>query len=262
MSKIFIPPSIAAILAVIMWSFSFPASKVVYNYFSVIDIVLFRYVVASIFFLLVYMLGWVAPLKRQDLGRVIFTGLLGVTAYQLLFVSGVTRVTPAAASMIISMTPLFAAIIAFIALKQKMSKNQVIGTLVGFLGVVLISFSKGTDGTITGYAIMLLAASYMGAYFVLQKPLLERYSALDLVCYNTWFGCLSLLWGGASLLSSLSKNPSLESIISIVIMGVFFKRCWFCILVLGNFKSRYCKNRELHVSSTVDCWNNDLVLDS
>lgn len=214
-------PGIIAFCAVIMWSFSFPASKLVLQDFTVIDIVLFRYLVASIFFIPLFFSGKINRLKREDLPVVTMITFLGVTFYQLLFVFGVSMVTPAAASMIISMSPIFAALVAFILFGKKLSKVQMTGIFIGFLGVVIITTSKGTDGSIYGFSMMITAAVLMGTYFVLQKPLMSKYTPLDLVCYNTWIGTISLLWGMPSLLSSLTNTPSLESIISIVIMGVF-----------------------------------------
>lgn len=207
--------------AVVMWSFSFPASKVVYGYFSAIDIVLLRYLVASAFFAVLFFVGNVKKIARPDWSRMCIVALVGCTAYQLLFVSGVALVTPAAASMIISTTPIFAALLALVFTGKRLSKLQVIGTLLGFIGVAFVCFSRGADGTPKGYMLLVLAALAMGSYFILQKPLLEKYSALDLVCYNTWFGCLSLIWHLPKLVESLSPSIPLEGVIAILVMGVF-----------------------------------------
>lgn len=212
---------ILAILAVLMWSFSFPASKVVYKYFSLLDIVLFRYLIASIFFIAIYQLGYIAKLKKEHYLRAFLVAMVGVTGYQLLFVSGIVLVSSATASIIISMTPLFAALLSFLLYQEKLKNYQIIGTLIGFLGVLMIGLSKTTHGSLTGIALLILASIAMGAYFVLQKPLLAHYSSMDIVCYNTWFGALSLIWQLPSLLDSLSKGPSTQSLISVAIMGIF-----------------------------------------
>jgi len=214
-------PGLLAAAAVVMWSFSFPASKVVYGYFNAIDIVLLRYLVASAFFAILFLAGKVRGIARADWLRMCVVALVGCTAYQLLFVSGVALVTPAAASMIISTTPIFSALLALAFTGKRLNRLQVLGTLVGFIGVALVCFSRGADGSLQGYLLLILAALAMGSYFILQKPLLEKYSALDLVCYNTWFGCLSLIWHLPRLTESLSPGIPLEGILAIVVMGVF-----------------------------------------
>jgi len=50
-------PLAAALLAVALWALAFPASKVVLPYYTVEQVVLFRYVVACAFYILLFASG-------------------------------------------------------------------------------------------------------------------------------------------------------------------------------------------------------------
>ncbi|MGC1497613.1 MAG: DMT family transporter [Sulfitobacter sp.] len=231
-------PDLMAFLAVVMWSFSFPASKVAQADLSPTGIVLLRYIAASLFFVPFLLSGKIARVPVSDWFRIALPALIGVTAYQILFVSGVARVTPAAASMIISTTPIFAALLAYLIQGTKLSKRQVNGTALGFVGVALICTSNGTDGDLFGFGMMLAATLCMAAYFLLQKPILTKYTSFDLVAYNTWIATISMLVFAPSMIADLSAGPSTSSLISVVIMGVFSSGLgfvfWFKAIALSN----------------------------
>ena len=214
-------PYVMAFLAVVMWSFSFPASKVAQIDFSPMAIVFLRYLVASIFFLPLLFLGRIIKLKFRDLLRLTLPALIGVTAHQTLVVIGVGQVSPSAAAMIISTTPIFAAILAYVLQGVKLTKRQINGTGLGFSGVVLICTSSGADGNLQGFTIMLAATLCLATYFLMQKALLERYSLFDVVAYNTWIGTLSMSFFAPALMKDIATEPQISSIISVVIMGVF-----------------------------------------
>ena len=231
-------PDVMAFLAVVMWSFSFPASKVAQIDFSPTAIVLLRYFAASAFFVPFLLMGKIAKVAKGDLLRITLPALIGVTAYQILFVNGVAQVSPPAASMIISTTPIFAALLAFAVYGTKLSRRQMIGTGLGFLGVALICTSNGTDGSVLGFTIMLGATLCMAVYFLMQKPLLEKYSSFDLVAYNTWIAALSMLVFTPALLTDLTAQPQTSSIVSVAIMGVFSSGLgfvfWFKAIALSS----------------------------
>ncbi len=231
-------PGVIACLAVLMWSFSFPASKVAQIDYSSTSIVLLRYLAASAFFLPFLFMGRIAKVEPRDFLRIALLSLIGVTAYQILFVNGVAQVTPPAAAMIISTAPIFVALISYAVHGVKLTKRQVKGTGLGFIGVALICTSGGADGTLQGFALSLAATLCIATYFLMQKPLLKRYSSFDLVAYNTWIATLSMAFFTPALLQDFAAAPQTSSTVSVVIMGIFSSGLgfvlWFKAIALSN----------------------------
>ena len=85
---------------------------------------------------------------------------------------------------------------------------------------------------------MLGATLCMAIYFLMQKPLLEKYSSFDLVAYNTWIAAFSMLVFTPALLTDLTAQPQTSSIVSVAIMGVFSSGLgfvfWFKAIALSS----------------------------
>lgn len=214
-------PSFLAFLSVLMWAFSFPASKLAYIYFGAIDLTLFRYIFASLFFISFIFFGKISKLEKKDLPKIITLSIISIPIYQLLFIYGISEVSPAIASMIISMIPIFVPIISFILFKEEIKKINVFSIIIGFIGVLFIIIRKDLFGSLFGIGLLIIASILMSLYFILQKNLFAKYTPLELVAYNTWIGTVILLWSFPSLKNTLLQDVTIESIISIVIMGIF-----------------------------------------
>lgn len=131
---------------------------------------------------------------RRDLPAVIAAGLTGHAFYHLALNFGLATITAGLASFIIATIPIWTALFARKFLGERLSKMGMIGLLVSFLGVCMLSVDLSGATFSTG-AILVLAASLCAAVnMTLQKRLLERYSALDLSIHVTAFGTLPFLF--------------------------------------------------------------------
>ncbi len=213
-------PVIAAIVTVILWAFAFPASKVALEWFSVEQVVLFRYLVACLFYGVLFLCGKFPLPKLRDVPLLLLLGLLGITVYQLFFVFGMGKVAGGAAAMIITTNPVCTSLLARFFLGEKLSRLTWTGITIGLMGIAVISLIKGTDGEPFGYLALLIAVMSISIYFVFQKPFFNRYSPLGMTSYTCVLGTLPLLIFLPETLQAIAVAP-LKPIIWIIVMGIF-----------------------------------------
>jgi len=212
-------PSFAALLAVLMWACAFPATKYLHTEFSAFNIVLFRNLVASIFFLILFCFGKVKLPKKEDALTLAFIAITGLGAYQLLFANGVFLISPAVAAVLISLIPIFIILISTIFLKEKITKTQAMATILGFFGIFIMSSTKGFNGEGLGYLFIILASIFFAIYSIFQKKFLKKYNVLDIVAYNIWIITICLSWNLPDLISKINFN--IQSLLSIAFIGIF-----------------------------------------
>ncbi len=202
----------AAALTVVLWASAFAAIRAALEGFSAVELSVVRLAVASL------ALAAVAPFmglrrpRARDLPALVACGATGMAAYQLLLNAGERSVTAGTASLLVSTGPIFVALLASAALHERI---EPIGLAIGFTGALIIAL--GQDGGLSlsaGALIVLAAALSQAAFFVLQKPLLNRYTPFEVTAYAMWSGTLLLLpLGGV-------PHAGLEPWIAVAILGL------------------------------------------
>lgn len=143
---------------------------------------------------------WEKPavsLQRKDVPLFIACGLTGITINQLLFIKGLSITYSIHASLLMLCTPLLITITAFFFLKEKLNTGVILGLALGIGGAALLITSKektgaGTNVILGDILIALNAISY-AFYFVLVKPLMAKYSPLQVLRWAFTFGTLFIL---------------------------------------------------------------------
>ncbi len=158
---------------------------------------------------------------RRDLPMIAVAGLAAVPLYHVLLNIGETRVSAGAASLIIASQTVFVAMLASIFLGERISPRGWGGIAVAFVGVGLIAVGESGGLRVEPEAIwVLLAAIAAATYFVLQKPLLTKYSAFEVTCYTLWAGTLFLIPWMPGLPAAVARAP-LAATLAVVYLGVF-----------------------------------------
>jgi drug/metabolite transporter (DMT)-like permease len=119
--------------------------------------------------------------EKKDFLRLLFCGLLGVAANQLLFFHGLNLTSPIDASIIITAIPVLVVIFSFFILKEKITSNKLLGVSIGAMGAILLIWygnrSGGTSSLLGNLFIFINACSY-ALYLVLVKPLMKKYNSI------------------------------------------------------------------------------------
>ncbi|MCY3024124.1 MAG: DMT family transporter, partial [Planctomycetota bacterium] len=212
---------IALLATVTLWGSAFPAIRQALHGYSPGQLALLRFAVASLC-LAVYAVfkGLRLPPKR-DLPLLFVCGALGITVYHVALNHGELTVAAGAACLIINTSPVFTAILARLFLGERLKVWGWAGIGVSFLGVALIGLGEGGGLRLEpGVALILFAALSSSVYFVIQKPLLARYSALEFTAYTIWAGTVLLLVFAPGLTHHIAAAP-VSATLSAVYLGIF-----------------------------------------
>ena len=177
-------------------------------------------------------------INKKDFPKLILCGLLGVAANQLLFFHGLNLTSPIDASIIITAIPIVVLIFSAIILKEKITKNKLLGLAIGGVGaVLLIWYGNTAEGTSTflGNLLIFINACCYGLYLVLIKPLMKKYSPLTVISWVFLFGFFFMLpFGIPDILKTDFSTFTTNTYIAVafVIIGTTFLAYLFNIYAL------------------------------
>ncbi len=212
---------LALITTMLLWSSAFAGIRAGLTAYSPGHVALLRFLVASAVLIIYAAITRLGLPEWKDVPRIALLGFLGITIYHVALNYGEVSVTAGAASLLIGAVPAITALIATIFLKERLKVWGWIGIAVSFSGVALIAFGEGEGFQFDpGAGLILIAAIATSIYFVGQKPLFERYSALQMTCYTIWAGTLFMLVFLPGLPQAISTAP-LDATLAIVYLGVF-----------------------------------------
>ena len=123
------------------------------------------------------------PVERADLPRIAFLGLIWMGIPLILFPVAQQWVDSSVAGMLNAAVPLTAAAWAALLLRRLPGRNQLIGLLTGFIGIMAISWPElqGARASALGTALIILAVVLYGLSSNLAVPLQQRYGALPVL---------------------------------------------------------------------------------
>ncbi|GAA2717125.1 MULTISPECIES: DMT family transporter [Streptomyces] len=178
----------------VLWGSAFPAIRMALEGYTPESIAVLRLVTAVALLLPCLLTGRIGRLRRADALRMAGFGLTGMTAYQLLLYAGERHVEGGTAAMLVATSPVFATALGMLVLRERPGPWGIAGLLVALSGALVVALAGGSGGTRSGMAMIVLAAAAQATSFVLQKPLLQRYSGMDCIFYGSLFGLLPLLF--------------------------------------------------------------------
>jgi drug/metabolite transporter (DMT)-like permease len=184
-----------AIGAMFFWAITFVWYKIAYETYRPYEVVFFRLLLATIVLFAVMSLSrhW-QKLERKDLWRLMIVAFFEPFLYFNGEGNAMQYVSSSLGSIVIATIPIFAAIGAWLFLKERISIYVILGVIVSCVGVAIMSFGSGElRATLIG--IMFLALAIFGAvgYGLMVRPLTLKYSTLTIVAYQSLFGTLYFL---------------------------------------------------------------------
>jgi drug/metabolite transporter (DMT)-like permease len=205
----------------VIWASAFAGIRAGLRGYGPANLAVLRFLVAS---LVLAIYAGIAHFRRpewRDLPGLAFTGMIGITFYNLALNYGETRVTAGAASLLIASTPIWTALAARFWLHERLTARGWIGVFVSFVGVALIASGEGEGIRLSPQALIILAAAVTSAlYMILQKHYLGRYSALEFTAYSIWFGTALMLPFASGLVHALRTAPAAATL-AVIYLGIF-----------------------------------------
>lgn len=135
-------------------------------------------------------------IERKDLLRLALCALFGGAANQLLFFHGINLTSPIDASIITTATPVIVLFFSYLILKERITKNKIVGITLGGIGAIfIIVYGNKTVGTssLLGNIFVLLNACSYGLYIVLAKTLMKKYHPITVVSWVFLLGFIYVL---------------------------------------------------------------------
>jgi drug/metabolite transporter (DMT)-like permease len=190
-----------AAFTVLCWASAFPTIRIAVRAFGPMEIALLRALAASV------VLGGIALIRRSPLPAprdwpfLAALGMVGHSLYTATLSLGQTRIPSATASFLIASAPIWMVVLGRLAGVERISRWSAAGLLVSLLGVLLISLGRAGALKVNGYALIVLGAALLQALYSLgQRPLLARYSGLQVVTACVICAAIGFLpWTGPAL---------------------------------------------------------------
>jgi drug/metabolite transporter (DMT)-like permease len=212
---------IALGVTLVFWASAFAGIGAGLKAYAPKYLILFRFLVASTVLAGYALLTRMRLPEKRDLPAILFLGFLGITVYHIALVYGQLTVTAGAASLLIASGPVFTALLAKVFLGERLRAWGWLGILVSLLGVILIALGEGKGVRFDpGAFLILLSAFSTSLYFVFQKPLLKKYSALEFTSYAIWAGTFFMLAFSPGLPQAVLKAP-IQGTLAVVYLGIF-----------------------------------------
>ena len=126
---------------------------------------------------------WFFPFPKKLFKSLLVISFLGSTLQYSLTFSGLNIVDATSATLLIQSEIPFGILIAFIILKEKPSLKNLIGLLIAFTGIVILTGSPNLENKLFG-VLLLLSGAFLWAFAqVIAKPVSEKIGGLALTAY-------------------------------------------------------------------------------
>ena len=136
--------------------------------------------------------------ERRDVGRIVITGILGNTLYQILYINGINLSTAGNITVMLALMPVCVAILAKLFGGEDIRPLGWAGILVSLAGVVIVALGSGakldfSSRTLRGDLMTLTGVFCWSAYTILSKPLVRKYSPARVTALTMVSGTVCLV---------------------------------------------------------------------
>ncbi|HPH60799.1 MAG TPA: DMT family transporter [Candidatus Syntrophosphaera sp.] len=184
-----------AVGAMLFWALTFVWIKVALLTYRPYEIVFLRLALASLLmFGVIFLFGKREKVEPKDLLYLMMVDFFEPFLYFLGEANGMQFVSPTLGSLIISTIPLVTALGAWLFLKETIYPLLIVGLLVSFSGVALLSVAEpDLSGTLKGVLLLLLAVFAGMFYGITVRRITLKYRSLTIVAWQSLFGMLYML---------------------------------------------------------------------
>jgi drug/metabolite transporter (DMT)-like permease len=166
---------------------------------------------------------------RRDIPLLVVLGILGVTANQLFFITGLEHTTAINASILMPSMPVFTAATAALLGIERIGSRRLLGIALSVAGALVLvnpfRFTGGQGAALGNLLILINCLSY-SLFLVFQRPLLERLPWRTLIAASFVFGSLGVLVVSAPSLAALDfgavSAPAWLGVLYIALLSTAF----------------------------------------
>jgi drug/metabolite transporter (DMT)-like permease len=178
---------LALVLVTILWGNSFVAIKHAVQFLTPIELTILRFIPVAIAFVALLLPTQRAPfwaMARKEWPILILLGLTGAVFYNIFVMIGSQKIAAGTVSLIVPpLNPIFTFILSIIFLKERSTVKKVMGLVLASIGLYIIVRYASGERIALSYLryvlIIMLAPLCFAIYTILGKPLVARYSPLQ-----------------------------------------------------------------------------------
>ena len=150
-------------------------------------------------------------IRREDVAPLILSGLCGYGVYQIIYFEGLYHTTAFAAALLGSTTPLWSAVLLASLRVERIWRWQWVGILLSFGGILWfllaappslseapIDHALTSSDIVLGNTLLFFGAALFALYGIVNKRLIRRFSASELMAYTLLIGTVAMLPFGVS----------------------------------------------------------------
>ncbi|HNP62333.1 MAG TPA: DMT family transporter [Woeseiaceae bacterium] len=204
-----------------VWGASFLFMRIAAPEFGPLVLVEVRVFIAALFLLPIFLTRADVSLLTDNWKKLSILSLLNSAAPFYLLTFATLSITGGFAGILNATAPIWAAMIAWVWLADRLNLSRIVGLLVGFIGVVLLVWDKVSlsfDGTTVAVLAGIVAAVFYGYGGNYAKKYLSGLNPLA-IATGSMIAAAIILFPIAVYLWP-SEMPSLRSWIAVIIMGV------------------------------------------
>lgn len=185
---------------------------------------------AILLFAFGYLSHYMQTPRREDIKWFLLMALFEPFLYFIGETYGLTRVSPTTASVVISTIPLFAPVVAYFLLKERVTWANIAGIVLSVGGVVaIVTGHQSQSGAETdSIGLLLLALAVVSAIFysVVLKRLSAHYNGITIVGYQNLIGIFFFMpffihFDGPKLSHLVLRADSVESVLMLAVFASF-----------------------------------------
>jgi len=185
---------LSLILAMAIWGSSFIALKSAMQDLNGFTVIFFRMLIASLCF--VYFIKSFLKYKysKKDIKYILLLSLFEPCLYFIFEAKALEFTSASQAGMITSLMPIITAMAAGYFLKEIISKQLILGSLISIIGAIWLSLSASSTisspNPILGNSFELLAMVCGAGYTIIARYLSHKYSALFITAIQAFIGAI------------------------------------------------------------------------
>lgn len=210
----------------VFWSFSFIWTRVAIQSFQPMTLITLRLIIASaLLFGVAKVSGRFQSLRKADFKLFLLLAFFEPFVYYVGETFGLTMVESTLAAVIVSTIPLFAPVLAFIVLRERIGWFNILGIAVSLIGVFFVIYEPkaGFNANPWGVALLFLAVFAAICYATILRKIPTYYSTLNVIFYQSLIGLVFFI--PTFMLTDYPNIQTLkvsgESLIALLMLSVF-----------------------------------------
>ena len=184
------------ILSMLFWSLTYIWYKIVFTELNPITVMTFRLGISAVsLFIFSILINKLQIPSKKDFYWLILLSVFQPFLYFLAESYGVSLVSSTVSAVIISTIPVFTPIVAYLFLNDRISKLNIVGIIISFVGVLIVVLGKNLhfDGSVKGILFLFGAVFSALGYVVIIVKLTHKYNSFTIISWQNLFGTIMFL---------------------------------------------------------------------